>query len=48
MEKYGSLLYERGKYIDIYFFRKEENPLIEINSKMKSALNQNLEVLVKY
>lgn len=39
MEKYGFLFYERGKYIDIYFFRKEENLLIEINSKMKSALN---------
>lgn len=24
MEKYGFLFYERGKYIDIYFFRKEE------------------------
>lgn len=39
MEKYGFLFYERGKYIDIYFFRKEENLLIEINSKMKLVLN---------
>lgn len=46
MEKYGSLLYERGKYI--ISLGKKKNPLIEINSKMKSALNQNLEVLVKY
>lgn len=27
MEKYGSLLYERGKYIDIYFFKKEEKSI---------------------
>lgn len=27
---------------------KKKNTLIEINNKMKSALNQNLEVLVKY
>lgn len=27
MEKYDSLLYERGKYIDIYFFRKEEKSI---------------------
>lgn len=48
MEKYGSLLYEREKYIDIYFLMKEENPFMKINNKLKWALNLILEGLVKY
>lgn len=48
MEKYGSLLYERGKTLIYISLGKKKNTLIEINNKMKSALNQNLEVLVKY
>lgn len=48
MENYGSLLYEREKYIDVYFLMKEENPLMKINNKLKWALSLILEGLVKY
>lgn len=44
MEKYGSLLYEREKYIDVYFLMKEENPLMKINNKLKWALSLILEL----